>query len=194
MQSEIETLLLDLMLLAGGVEEAVGQAKSFRFNCRMMGKQMYQLSHMVERLFCLITLDPFLLCLNPIHCVISELGNEHQEMVIETVVALTKFVCEDNHLHKAHSKRMIEFNVVQALVKLLRNGGRRQQLHGLVLICYLAMNADDSEAMEQARVVIAIQQSLTTKREHRRVVSQNPQLKELVPKALQNRTILYYQY
>ncbi|XVE93174.1 hypothetical protein REPUB_Repub01dG0167600 [Reevesia pubescens] len=41
---------------------------------------------------------------------VLQLGNEHQEVVIEIVVALTKFVCEDNHLHKVHSKRMIEFN------------------------------------------------------------------------------------
>ncbi|XVE94143.1 hypothetical protein REPUB_Repub01dG0255800 [Reevesia pubescens] len=410
MQSKIKTLLSDLILQAGQVGEAVGQAKLFRSKCRVMRRQVYQLSQMLERLLCLITLDPILLCLNPIHCVISEvsrvlqkalslackckhktifcrlststktksdfhkldhlldacitnmnwlliiynpnfnsafneiflslpeiltnnssipsalncvvtedtlwelatiltsdnvgivlnsrmikevevlmlclaklmgaehgelkcnclmtimeitaaaesnldlrlklfktnspgakaiieqllrviqesqdptlqilaiksigslarmfierenhhvinvlvlqLGNEHQEVVIGAVVALTKFVCKDNFLHKAHSKRMIEFNAVQALVKLLRDGERSQQLHGLELICYLAMNADYNEAMEQARVVTAIQQLLTTKRESRRVVSQNPQLKELVPKALEYLT-LYYQY
>ena len=55
-----------------------------------------------------------------IDVLVSQLDNGHQEVAAEAVVALTKFVCEDNYLCWAHSKRMIEYNAVQPMMKLLR--------------------------------------------------------------------------
>ncbi|XVF45894.1 hypothetical protein PTKIN_Ptkin02bG0244700 [Pterospermum kingtungense] len=85
------------------------------------------------------------------------LVKEIEKVATAAVVALQKFACKHNYLHKAHSKWMIEFNanVIQALVKILlmRDGERRQQLHFLVLSCYIATNiADYSEAIKQARL------------------------------------------
>ena len=82
MQSEqkklIENLLRDLILLAKRVDQAVHQAKSFRLNCREMGKQVYQLSQMLDTLLFFITLNPILLYLNSIHSVISEVSRTLQ--------------------------------------------------------------------------------------------------------------------
>ncbi|XWS40385.1 hypothetical protein CRYUN_Cryun18bG0136700 [Craigia yunnanensis] len=121
--------------------------------------------------------------LHVIDILVSQFGNEHQEVATEAIVALIKFAYEDNYLCKAHSKRMIEFNAVQPLVKLLRDGEMTQQQNGLVLMCHLALNADYSKTMEKARVMTAIQQVLTRERGCRTVVSQYPELKELVAKA-----------
>ncbi|XVF68218.1 hypothetical protein PTKIN_Ptkin10aG0187300 [Pterospermum kingtungense] len=91
-----------------------------------------------------------------------------------------------------HLKRIIEFNAVHPLVKLLTDGERTQQqqqqlhLHGLELMCYLALNADYSEAVEEARVLTIIQRL-----GHSMVVSQYRGLKELVVKALRNLTLYY---
>ncbi|XVE48594.1 hypothetical protein DITRI_Ditri01bG0014100 [Diplodiscus trichospermus] len=124
-----------------------------------------------------------------ISVLVSQLDNEHQEVQTEAAIALQKFACEDNYLHKEHSKKMVEFNAVQPLVRLLRDGrGRRQQLHGLLLICYIAINADYSEALEQARFRTAFQKLLATNRGYPSVVSQNP---ELIRKALECLTLYY---
>ncbi|XVF45890.1 hypothetical protein PTKIN_Ptkin02bG0244100 [Pterospermum kingtungense] len=91
------------------------------------------------------------------------LVKEIEKAATEAVVVLQKFARKHNYLHKAHSKRMIEFNAnaVQALVKLLmRDGERTQQLHDLVLIWHIATNADYSEAIEEARLVTAIEHLL----------------------------------
>ncbi|WRX14597.1 hypothetical protein QQP08_007084, partial [Theobroma cacao] len=104
-----------------------------------------------------------------ISVLVSQLGNVHQEVATEAIVTLQNA-----------SKTMIEFNAVKPSMKLLRDGERTQQLHGLVLICYLAVNANYSEAMEEARVRTAIQQLSTGKvRPHRHGVSQHPELNEL---------------
>ncbi|XVE48587.1 hypothetical protein DITRI_Ditri01bG0013400 [Diplodiscus trichospermus] len=124
---------------------------------------------------------------------VSQLDNGDQEVATEAAIALQKFACEDNYFHKEHSKKMVEFNAVQPLVRLLRDGGSRQQLHGLLLMCYIAINADYSEAMEQARFRTAFEELLATNRGFLSVVSQNPELNELIPKALQYLT-LYYEY
>ncbi|XVE67448.1 hypothetical protein DITRI_Ditri08aG0161800 [Diplodiscus trichospermus] len=128
-----------------------------------------------------------------IDVLVSQLENRQQEVASEAVVALIKYAWEENYLCKAHSKRMIEFNVVQPLMKLLRYGESTQQLHGLVLMCYLGLNADYSEAIGQARVLTVIQQLLTRKTRRHTLVYRHPGLKELVDKALQCLT-LYYKY
>ncbi|WRX14106.1 hypothetical protein QQP08_006593 [Theobroma cacao] len=129
-----------------------------------------------------------------ISVLVSQLVNVHQEVATEAIVALKKFAYPGSYLCKEHSKTMIEFNAVKPLMKLLRDGERTQQLHGLVLICYLAVNTDYSAAMEEARVRTAIKQLVTRKGSlHRHVVSQHPELKELVPNALRYLTF-YYKY
>lgn len=129
-----------------------------------------------------------------ISVLVSQLVNVHQEVATEAIVALQKFAYPGSYFCKEHSKTMIEFNAVKPLMKLLSDGERTQQLHGLVLLCYLAVNTDYSAAMEEARVRTVIQQLVTRKGSlHRYVVSQRPELKELVRKALWYLR-LYYKY
>ncbi|XP_022776146.1 ARM REPEAT PROTEIN INTERACTING WITH ABF2 [Durio zibethinus] len=108
---------------------------------------------------------------------VTQLGNKDQEVAVEAAIALQKFASPDNFLRMDHSKSIIEFNGVPTLMRLLR-GGERTQLHGVVLLCYLAINAGDNEALEQARVFTALEGA------DRTVVAQHPDLKELVSKAI----------
>lgn len=100
-----------------------------------------------------------------------------QDVATEAAVSLGKFACPENFLCVQHSKTIIEFNGVPPLMRLLR-AGEQVQLHALILLCYLAMHAGNSEDMEQARVLIALEGV------DRMVVSQNHELRELLPKAI----------
>lgn len=108
---------------------------------------------------------------------VAQLSHRNQELATEAAIALQKFASPENFLCMEHSKTIIEFNAVPPLMRLLR-GNDRTQLHGLVLLCYLASHAGDSEALEQARVLTALEGA------DRTVVAQHPELKELVSKAL----------
>lgn len=108
---------------------------------------------------------------------VTQLGHKDQEVATEAAIALQKFASPENFLCMDHSKSIIEFNGVPPLMRLLRCG-ERAQLHGLVLLCYLAINAGDNEALEQARVLTALEGA------DRTVVAQHSDLKELVSKAI----------
>ncbi|XVF45882.1 hypothetical protein PTKIN_Ptkin02bG0243200 [Pterospermum kingtungense] len=173
---EIQCCLMTIVEITAAAESNLDlRCKAFKTNSPGAKAILQQLPRVIQK-----SEDPKL-----------QLRNGHHEVATEAVVALQKFACKDNYLHKAHSKRMIEFNAIQDLVKLLRDDERTQQLHVLVLICYIATNADYSEDMEQARLVTAIQQLLDRKRGRRRVVSLNPELKQLVLEALYYLTLYY---
>ncbi|KAK5838763.1 ARM REPEAT PROTEIN INTERACTING WITH ABF2 [Gossypium arboreum] len=108
---------------------------------------------------------------------VTQLGNKDQEVVVEAAIALQKFASPENFLCMDHSKSIIEFNGVPPLMRLLRSGDKAQ-LHGVVLLCYLAIHAGDNDALEQARVLTALEGA------DRTVVGQHPDLKELVTKAI----------
>ncbi|KAE8730202.1 Copper amine oxidase family protein isoform 1 [Hibiscus syriacus] len=108
---------------------------------------------------------------------VKQLDNKDQEVAVEAAIALQKFACPDNFLCMDHSKSIIEFNGVPFLMRLLRCGDRAQ-LHGLVLLCYLAIHAGDNEALEQARVLTALEGA------DRMVVAHHPDLRELVSRAI----------
>ncbi|CAI0463516.1 unnamed protein product [Linum tenue] len=108
---------------------------------------------------------------------VNHLNNRSQEVAAEAAIALAKFTCEENFLCEAHSKTMIEFNAIPALMKLLR-GSERAQLRALILLCYLAVNAGNHEALEPARVLTALEGV------DRMVLAQYPELRELVAKAV----------
>lgn len=115
---------------------------------------------------------------------VAQLSHRNQEVATEAAIALQKFAFPDNFLCIEHSKAIIEFNAVPPLMRLLR-GNDRTQLHGLVLLCYLALHAGNSEALEQARVLTALEGA------DRTVVAQHPELKELVSKALYHLTLYH---
>jgi len=62
---------------------------------------------------------------------------------------------------------------------------RSAQLHGLVLLCYLALNAGNNKALEQARTLNALKGTA------RSVLAQHPDLKDLIAKAI-HLLILYH--
>ncbi|KAK3223430.1 hypothetical protein Dsin_010455 [Dipteronia sinensis] len=114
---------------------------------------------------------------------VDQLSNRNAEVATEAAVALQKFACSENFLCMEHSKAIIEFNGVRPLMRLLR-GNDQTQLQGLVLLCYLAIHAGNSEALEQARVLTALEGA-------DRTVVAHPELKELVLKAT-NHLALYH--
>ncbi|XP_052301782.1 uncharacterized protein LOC127904071 [Populus trichocarpa] len=63
--------------------------------------------------------------------------------------------------------------------------GKSAQLQGLVLLCYLALNAGNNKALEQARALNALEGTA------RSVLAQHPDLKDLIAKAI-HLLILYH--
>ncbi|XP_044488899.1 uncharacterized protein LOC123213510 [Mangifera indica] len=115
---------------------------------------------------------------------VAQLSNKNPEVATEAAIALQKFAGPENFLRIEHSKAIIEFNGVPPLMKLLRVNDWTQ-LHGLVLLCYLALHAGNSEALEQARVLTTLEGA------DRSVVAQHPELKDLVAMAI-NHLNLYH--
>ena len=112
--------------------------------------------------------------INPL---VTQLSHRNPDVAAEAAISLGKFACPDNFLCVEHSKTIIEYNGVPQLVRMLR-ANERTQLHGLILLCYLAIHAGNSEALEQARVLTALEGA------DRTVVAQHPELRELVSKAI----------
>ncbi|KAF3431201.1 hypothetical protein FNV43_RR25931 [Rhamnella rubrinervis] len=108
---------------------------------------------------------------------VTQLGNRDLNVATEAAISLGKFACPDNFLHTSHSKTIIEYNGLPRLFALLR-GGEQSQLHGLVLLCYLALHGGNSNALEQAKVLTVLEGA------DRTVLVQHPELKELVAKAV----------
>ncbi|CAN1294277.1 hypothetical protein LINPERPRIM_LOCUS22393 [Linum perenne] len=113
---------------------------------------------------------------------VEQLGNMTVDVATEAAIALTKFVCKDNFNHEEHSKAIIEFNGVRALMRLIKSGERGQR-HGLVLLCYLAVNAGNSKALEEARVLNALEGAA------RSIVAQFPELRDLFSSAIHHLTL-----
>ncbi|XP_062158665.1 uncharacterized protein LOC133866126 [Alnus glutinosa] len=108
---------------------------------------------------------------------VSQLGHRNLDVAAEAAIALSKFASPDNFLRTEHSKTIIEFNGVPTLMRMLR-GNELTLLHGLILLCYLALHTSNSEALEQARVLTALEGA-----DHSVV---NPELRELVPNAIRH--------
>ncbi|EEF34478.1 uncharacterized protein LOC8273499 [Ricinus communis] len=108
---------------------------------------------------------------------VAKLSSRNQDVAIEAAIALGKFACPENFLCDAHSKAIVEFNGLPPLMKLLR-GNERAQSHGLILLCYLVLHAGNNEALEQSRVLTALEGV------DRTVFTQFPDLRELVSKAI----------
>ncbi|KVH88956.1 Armadillo [Cynara cardunculus var. scolymus] len=108
---------------------------------------------------------------------VKQLSHQNPEIGLESAIALGKFVCPDNFLCTEHSKTVIEFDGVVPLMRLLR-GSEKTQYHALVVLCYLALHAGNSEALVQARVLTALEGA------DRAIVGQHSELKELVVQAI----------
>ncbi|XP_071709319.1 uncharacterized protein [Rutidosis leptorrhynchoides] len=108
---------------------------------------------------------------------VKQLGHNNHEVGTESAIALTKFVSPENFLCTEHSKTIIEFDGVKALMKLLRVN-ERTQYHSLVDLCYLAIHSSKSEVLVKAGVLTALEGV------DKSIVGQHSQLKELVIQAI----------
>ncbi|KAK7265645.1 hypothetical protein RJT34_33267 [Clitoria ternatea] len=113
---------------------------------------------------------------------VTQLGNRDVDVASESAIALGKFVCTDNYNCVDHSKAILELDGIPKLMKLLPINGR-QQVHGLKLLCYLALNVGNSKVLEQERALS------TLDRLARPVIAQHPDLKELCAKAIHHLTL-----
>ncbi|CAI9278267.1 unnamed protein product [Lactuca saligna] len=108
---------------------------------------------------------------------VKQLGHWNPDVGTESAIALGKFACQENFLCTEHSKTIIEFDGVMPLMRLLR-GSEKTKYHALVLLCYLAMNVGNSEALVHARVLTALEGA------DKGIVGQHSELKDLVVKAI----------
>ncbi|KAL3835605.1 hypothetical protein ACJIZ3_010341 [Penstemon smallii] len=115
---------------------------------------------------------------------VETLSHRNHDVAIEASISLGKFACPDNFLCVEHSKTIIEFGGVPPIMRLLR-GNERGILYGLILICYLAIHAGKSEALERAGVLNAFEGV------DRGLVAQNPELKELIPQAIYHLSVFH---
>ncbi|KAB1215667.1 hypothetical protein CJ030_MR4G023328 [Morella rubra] len=113
---------------------------------------------------------------------VAQLGNKNVDVATEAADALGKFVCPENFNRVEHSKALLEFDGVPSIMKLLR-ANDRAQMTGLVLLCYLALHVSNSKALEQARVLTALEGAA------RSVAAQNPGLRDLFAKAIHHLTL-----
>lgn len=115
---------------------------------------------------------------------VEQLSHRNQDVAIEAAISLGKFANPENFLCVEHSKSIIEFKGVSPLMRLLR-GNEKAQLHGFILICYLAIHAGKSDDLERAGVVNAFEGV------DRAFVAQHPELKELITQALYHLSVFH---
>ncbi|KAM3319156.1 hypothetical protein P3S67_006356 [Capsicum chacoense] len=113
--------------------------------------------------------------------IVAELEHRNTDVAVEACIALGKFACPDNFNCVEHSKAIVEFAGVPKLMILLRYD--RGQLHGLQLLCYLALHVGNSKALEQARALSILEGAA------RHVVALHPDLRELFAKAIHHLTL-----
>ncbi|KAG2678788.1 hypothetical protein I3843_11G021100 [Carya illinoinensis] len=114
---------------------------------------------------------------------VVQLGNNNVEVATEAAVALGKFVSPENFNCVEHSKAVIEFDGIPPLMKLLEIQEQGPQMHGVVLLCYLALHFSNSKALEQAEALKALEGAA------RSVVAQNPDLRDLFARAIHQLTV-----
>ncbi|KAI3943268.1 hypothetical protein MKW92_010949 [Papaver armeniacum] len=110
--------------------------------------------------------------------VVLQLGNKNLDVATEAAIALGKFACPENFLCAEHSKTIIEYGGVTPLLRLLRPGNDRAQMHGLILLCYLALNVDSGEGLERAR------SALEGAARSSALMQNYPSLRDLIPNAI----------
>ncbi|TKY55249.1 BTB PROTEIN 1 [Spatholobus suberectus] len=113
---------------------------------------------------------------------VAQLGNRDVDVASEAAIALGKFVCLDNYNCVDHSKAILELDGIPKLMRLLQIN-HRQQVHGLKLLCYLALNVGNSKILEQEHALS------TLERLARPVQAQHPDLKDLFAKAIHHLTL-----
>lgn len=111
---------------------------------------------------------------------VAQLSNWNHDVAVEAARALSKFVCVENYNCKEHCEAIIESDGVAKLMTLLRKNvrGYYSHLEEVVLLCHLAINGDNTRALEEARVLSALEGAA------KHAASERPDLRELFAKAL----------
>ncbi|KAH9565872.1 hypothetical protein CY35_04G100400 [Sphagnum magellanicum] len=84
------------------------------------------------------------------------LGSEEPNVAAEGAIALCKFADNDNYLHMEHSRTILEAGATDHLVQLVNFGEPYGQIHALRLLCYLSLNAADSDVLGKAATLPAL--------------------------------------
>ncbi|KAF5752021.1 Armadillo repeat only 1 [Tripterygium wilfordii] len=88
------------------------------------------------------------------------LEDREPDVTMEAAIALNKFACPDNYLHDNHCKAIINAGGTKHLIQLVYFGEQSVQFPSLILLCYIALNAPDSEALAQDEVLIVLEWAL----------------------------------
>ncbi|CAK8562982.1 unnamed protein product [Lathyrus sativus] len=114
--------------------------------------------------------------------IVSHLRNRDLNVAKEVVISMEKFVCDDNYNRFDHSKVILELDGIPKLMRLMQVNDH-EQVYGLKLLCYLALNVGNSKVLEQEHVLISLEKFAHS------VLPQNPDLKELFGKAIDHLTL-----
>ena len=106
----------------------------------------------------------------------ARLSHWDHDVAMEAAIALGKFACQENYLNAEHADSIIKFGGVTPLMKLMRVN-EQTRLHGLILLCHLAIHSGNSESLEQARVLTILEGV------QHPMMAQHPDLRELVLQA-----------
>lgn len=108
-----------------------------------------------------------------LRALVTALTSLDSRVAAEAATALSKFANDDNYLRLEHSKNILEEGAAEHLVQLVVNfGDFESQLAALTLLCYLSLNAPDSDALANAATLPALEtigrSQLLVKNEHAR--------------------------
>lgn len=106
------------------------------------------------------------------------LDEREPEVSMEASIALNKFATPENYLHVNHSKAIIGAGGAKHLIQLVYFGEQMVQFPSLTLLCYIAFNVPDSDALAQEEVLIVLEWA--TKQAH---LSDDHTIVSLLPEA-----------
>lgn len=109
---------------------------------------------------------------------VAQLGSSDFDVAMEAAIALEKFVSPDNFKSSEHSKAVIEHDGVRLLMKFSKINDVRAQVHGHILVCYLALSDGNSKALEEAGALNALKHAELS------LVPHHPELKDLFEKTI----------
>ena len=86
------------------------------------------------------------------------LDEKEEHISKEAAIALTKFACSENYLHKEHCKAILAVGGAGHLVQLVYLGAECDlQINALVLLCYIALHVPHDEALSQAEALTVLE-------------------------------------
>ncbi|MCO5587247.1 hypothetical protein L7F22_041194 [Adiantum nelumboides] len=87
---------------------------------------------------------------------VKQLENTSDNVASEAVMALEKFACTENFLHKEHSQAIVEASAAPPIVQLIYFGEGQAQISAVILMCYLALHVGESDELAKAEPLPAL--------------------------------------